>query len=242
MPKRYLGNIITNTPTAPAGPYQDSAASGVWSLAEALTYRKADQWPTQGNIAPEYGLFIGGNTNAIDYVNIVSAGNASDFGDLIASDRFLGSFASTTRAVISGGDNTNRIQYVTIATTGNATDFGDMSYTPDNTAEMGCSNSTRGLTGGGFNGGYQNNIDYVTIATTGNGADFGDLTNPRKRSQQVPSPTRAVIIGGGIAPSEGNVTSMEKVEILTTGASVDFGTLANGVQSAGYFSNGHGGL
>ena len=68
------------------------------------------------------------------------------------------------------------------------------------------------------------------------------LTNQRKRSQQVPSPTRAVIIGGGIAPSEGNVTSMEKVEISTTGASVDFGTLANGVQAAGYFSNGHGGL
>ena len=37
-------------------------------------------------------------------------------------------------------------------------------------------------------------------------------------------------------------TSMEKVEISTTGASVDFGTLTNGVQAAGYFSNGHGGL
>ena len=68
------------------------------------------------------------------------------------------------------------------------------------------------------------------------------MSNNRKRSQQVSSPTRAVIIGGGVAPSEGNVTSIEKVEILTTGNSVDFGTLANGVQAAGYFSNGHGGL
>ena len=85
-------------------------------------------------------------------------------------------------------------------------------------------------------------IEFFTVSTLGNAADFGDLTNPRKRSQQVPSPTRAVIIGGGVAPSEGNVTSIEKVEILTTGASVDFGTLANGVQAGGYFSNGHGGL
>jgi hypothetical protein len=234
MPKRYLGNIITNTPTAPAGPYQDSAASGVWSLAEALTYRKADQWPTQGNIAPEYGLFIGGNTNAIDYVNIVSAGNASDYGDLIASDRFLGSFASTTRAVISGGDNTNRIQYVTIATTGNATDFGDMSYTPDNTAEMGCSNSTRGLTGGGFNGGYQNNIDYVTIATTGNGADFGDLTQARYGVSALASPTRGVWCGG--EPS-GFTDTIDYVTISSTGNASDFGNLTSVRRSSASLSS-----
>ena len=106
------------------------------------------------------------------------------------------------------------------------------------------SNSTRGIFAGGYGGSpdSQNTIQFITIASTGNTTDFGDLTNQRKRSQQVSSPTRAVIIGGGVAPSEGNVTSMEKVEILTTGASVDFGTLANGVQAAGYFSNGHGGL
>ena len=51
MPKRYLGNIITNTPTAPAGENETDAASGVWSLAEALAYRKANLWPTQGNVA-----------------------------------------------------------------------------------------------------------------------------------------------------------------------------------------------
>jgi hypothetical protein len=47
--KRFLGNIITSTPTAPAGPYQDSAAPGVWSLQEAFTYTKAGLWPTAGN-------------------------------------------------------------------------------------------------------------------------------------------------------------------------------------------------
>jgi hypothetical protein len=50
--KRYLGNIITPTPTAPAGPYEDSAAKGVWSLQEAYTYIKAGAWPTAGNQLP----------------------------------------------------------------------------------------------------------------------------------------------------------------------------------------------
>jgi hypothetical protein len=225
MPKRYLGNIITNNPTPPTEPYENSAANGVWSLAEALAYRKADQWPTQGNVAPEYALFAGGNSNIIDYVNIVSAGNATDFGDLIASDRFLGGFGSATRGIFSGGDNTNRIQYVTIATTGNAIDFGDMSYTPDNTSEMGCSNSTRGLTGGGYNGGWQNNIDYITIATTGNGADFGNLTNGRYGVSALASPTRGVWCGGETSSGFSNI--LDYVTISSTGNATDFGDLTS---------------
>jgi hypothetical protein len=63
--KRFLGNIITSTPTAPAGPYQDGAAPGVWSLQEAFTYTKAGLWPIAGNVL-ERALFAGG----------------ADFGDL----------------------------------------------------------------------------------------------------------------------------------------------------------------
>jgi hypothetical protein len=50
--KRFLGNIITPTPTAPAGPFQDGAASGTWSLQEAFSYVKAGLWPTAGNQKP----------------------------------------------------------------------------------------------------------------------------------------------------------------------------------------------
>jgi hypothetical protein len=46
--KRYLGNIISATPVTPADQFEDSAASGVWSVTEANTYRGANQWPTQG--------------------------------------------------------------------------------------------------------------------------------------------------------------------------------------------------
>ena len=52
MPKRFLANIMTDAPTAPAGSFANSAASGVWSLAEALAYQKAGQWPIPGNFPP----------------------------------------------------------------------------------------------------------------------------------------------------------------------------------------------
>ncbi len=46
--KRYLGNIITQNPTAPAGDFANSAAKGVWSLEEQLAYQKAGLWPVPG--------------------------------------------------------------------------------------------------------------------------------------------------------------------------------------------------
>ena len=42
------------------------------------------------------------------------------------------------------------------------------------------SNATRGLWGGGENGGDSDVIDYVTIASTGNATDFGDLLAAKK--------------------------------------------------------------
>ena len=32
MPKRFLGNIMTAAPTAPEGPYENDAASGVCKI------------------------------------------------------------------------------------------------------------------------------------------------------------------------------------------------------------------
>ena len=126
--KRYLGNIITQNPTAPAGPYEDGAASGVWSLAEANAYSAAGLWPIAGK--SQRGVFAGGYTgsasNVIQYISIASTGNATDFGDLSAAKSLNSTMASSTRGVI-GLDGTNTLEYITIATTGNTTDFGDKS-------------------------------------------------------------------------------------------------------------------
>ena len=77
----------------------------------------------------------GGDTllNTIQYITINSAGNASDFGDLIEKIvlAHCGSNGVNERGYQYGGDGWNQnnesdtIQYITINSTGNASDFGD---------------------------------------------------------------------------------------------------------------------
>ena len=65
----------------------------------------------------------------MDYITIATTGNASDFGDLLATAELTAGVDSATRGVICGGYTTgavNVIEYITIAITSNATDFGDM--------------------------------------------------------------------------------------------------------------------
>jgi len=44
----YQGNIIIKNPTAPAGPFENGAAPGVWKLSEVLPFVRQGIWPTQG--------------------------------------------------------------------------------------------------------------------------------------------------------------------------------------------------
>ena len=66
------------------------------------------------------------------YITIASEGNASDFGDTIATFQYPAGTANATRGLIVGGNDPsvsyNRIEYVTIATLGDAADFGDMGF------------------------------------------------------------------------------------------------------------------
>jgi hypothetical protein len=52
MSEKYPGGIIRSTPVTPAGPYQDSAASGIWTLDQATNFIKQGNWPTAGNVNP----------------------------------------------------------------------------------------------------------------------------------------------------------------------------------------------
>ena len=130
----------------------------------------------------------------------------------------------------------NVIQYITIASTGNATDFGDKTV---NVAYSGAfSNSTRGISGGGWNP-RTNIIDYITIASTGNATDFGDLLAANSTLAGVAHSTRGVF-GGGNTGSATNV--MQYIEIASTGNATDFGDLTTSRNNLSACSNGHGGL
>lgn len=224
MTKRYQGNIITSNPVDPAGPYENSAAPGVWSLAEAFAYTKAGLWPTAGNSA-EFGLFSGGQTSGgtvdtIQKIIIPTTGNATDFGNLTVTARYLYSMASDTRAVFAKGQSDDTISYVTVATEGDATDFGDM--TTQTYLGGGSSNQTRGLMNGGLGYNQGERIQYLTIASTGNTTTFGDLSpggTDRYGTASSASPTRSVNFGRW----QSNV--IDYVTIATTGNATDFGNL-----------------
>ena len=50
MSDRYPGGLITKTPVVPAGPYQDGAAPGIWTLEQQAYYAAQGLWPLAGNV------------------------------------------------------------------------------------------------------------------------------------------------------------------------------------------------
>ena len=207
-----------------------------------------------GTSSETRGLTAGGNeaspaspypsVNVIDYTTIASAGNATDFGDLLAAKSGPGALSSTTRAVFGGGYGdgapagaTNDITYATIATTGNTADFGDL--TVNKRYLSGVSSNTRGVFGSGGIPSVGNTIDYITIASTGNATDFGDATVANEHRAAISNSIRGVWAGTG-TPAIGN--TMDFVTIATTGNAAEFGdTMTNMGYSAGC-SDSHGGL
>ena len=201
------------------------------------------------------GLWGGGTTPAgrvdtIEYVTISATGSAQDFGDLTVARRQVSACSSPTRGVFFGGQNPsfptapgtifNTIDYVTISSLGDAFDFGDMTQTSGQRSAL--SNATRGVTGGGGQGGFINIIEYITISTLGNAANFGDLTAARGTLSALSSPTRGVF-GGGYDGGPTFFNTIDYITIQTQGDAVDFGDLlGNNKYRHGSCSNGHGGL
>jgi hypothetical protein len=200
------------------------------------------------------GIFGGGivlasplyqSSNVIDYVTIASIGNAVDYGDLSNLGAEISSFSSSVRGVFMGGQvglapgwiQNNIIEYITISTTGNSQDFGDLLV--NRGGASGCSNSTRGIVGGGGTPTLTNSIEFITIATTGNSQDFGDLTVARPYLAACSSSTRGIFGGGNVPPA---TNLIEYVTINSTGNAQDFGDLTVNKYVIHACSNAHGGL
>ncbi|MDF1853679.1 MAG: hypothetical protein P1U85_22790, partial [Verrucomicrobiales bacterium] len=48
--KDWPGGVVTDIPVEPSGNFEDSAASGVWTLDQVANYVKQDLWPIPGNV------------------------------------------------------------------------------------------------------------------------------------------------------------------------------------------------
>jgi len=218
-------NTGTSSPIVISSLTNDTAATvKVWAInaygTSAPSAASASFTPAQLQRA----VFGGGSNNVMDFLNIASAGNATDFGNLSASDRFGGGTSSLTRGVFAHGNNSNVIEYITIATAGDATDFGDSAVTFANGIGS-CSSPTRGVFGGGYQGAYTNTLNYITIANTGNATDFGDLHEARYGLGGYGSDTRGVFTGGATASATDRSDKVDYITIASTGNAADFGNL-----------------
>ena len=229
--------------TPPAGSIRFNTDSSKMEIYNGEKWWEIDSTSPEEQTGGTRGIFMGGYTsgpatvyNQIDYVNVDSTGNATDFGDLTQQvTALLGTASSRTRGLRFGGfiaapnTNTNVIDYITISSTGNAQDFGDV-VDDDRYANAG-SDSTRAVQFGEYGGNsHENTIQYVTISTTGDAKDFGDLYVGTSLSLNTcTSPTR-IVLGGRQGPDN----TIQYITTQTQGNSSDFGDLVtNSNQNCG---------
>ena len=204
------------------------------------------------------GLFGGGRTpsdvTTIDYVEIMTLGNALDFGDLIHSvNKTPGSLSSPTRGLFAGGHLSNaQIDAVTIASKGNATDFGKDMFTGGYT-HGGGSTGVRGMWAGGYAiptaspypiSKHTRSIRGVTIASDGNAVEFGEFRRSTGLTYLggLSDKTRACWGGGYVLAPTADVNTIEYFQMNSSGNAMDFGDLTQSRSLLGSLSDCHGGL
>ena len=262
--KQYTAGASSSTRGLIAGGYSPGASpSSVVDTIEYITIASAGGSIDFGNLSDARGeldgcgsstrgLFMGGednpfaNMNIIDYVEFATLGDALDFGDITVARRDTTCLSSQTRGFCAGGvadSPVNRvatIDVVTIAAKGNGIDFGDLSQTK-NMGNSGCSNSVRGLFGGGQVPYTTNMIDYITMASNGNAIVFGELTTVKNNQAAVSTQIRGVFGSGFDSPST-ITNTIDYVTIASTGDAVDFGDMSIARAQNSAVSDSHGGL
>ena len=187
------------------------------------------------------GILAGGyvaptNTDKTSYINISSAGDSQDFGDLAKALRYQAGCSSSTRGITFAGYATpgntyeSAIYKTTIASTGSHASFGDVLIGGTAAGPLGhgsFSNQTRAFMFSGTapnNGGQLPTMKYVTIASEGNTVDFGDMTYNYRYGSATGSKTRAMPMGGYGSSSAQNTINV--ITMSTTGDAQDFGDLS----------------
>jgi len=237
MSRKWPGSLITKTKVTPAGPLEGGAASGVWTLAEALQWTGKELWPIAGNTFTPVIFIAGtikiagvsGRAYTISQVNPSTTGNAADWADIttglsLASNTPVGC-SSSTRAVWGVTDVSpyDAIEYIDYSSGGTAAAFGDLLNNFNYTGVGALSSSTRGCWAGGDEASSQDVICYITLASTGNALDFGDPTVARYYMIGMASATRGLFCGGEGGGSK--LTTVDYITIASTGNAIDFGDL-----------------
>ena len=184
------------------------------------------------------------HTNTISYVEIMTLGDALDFGDLQIKTYSAAGGSNGTRGMYAGGlTYSSVINSFTIASAGtNASNFGDL--TERRYGPSGSSNRTRMVVAGGQNEAVgTSSIEYITMASEGNGIDFGNMSVAKVRFSSVADQTRCVFATGDEHPGPAATNIIEFILIASGGSTEDFGDMMTETQYAmGSCSDSHGGL
>ena len=185
------------------------------------------------------GIFAGQNqptSDTIDFIEISTLGDSTDFGDLSRSKQATSAAASSTRGVVFGGYSSptyyTDIDYITFSSGGGGNEFGDLIHERGWSAAV--SDGNRGVVAGTWPG--PTAIEFVNIATTGDSNIFGDLsvravgnTSPTGNQEITggcESHTRGIFGGGAHGtPSTTAVNLIQYITIQTLGNSIKFGEL-----------------
>ena len=192
----------------------------------------------------------------IEFNEIATAGNASEFGDMVEGRSANPTCSSPTRGVTAGDQGVSpytgqfaeskTIEYITFATRGNGTLFGELTSGIMARSGGGLSSNTRGIFAGHNPGSPSpanktNVMEYITIATLGNSLDFGDLTSARTSTLGTSNNTRGIFAGGYASPAE--INDIQYLTIASLGNAKEFGDLSG---AKGYlpvaYSDSHGGI
>ena len=212
--------------------------TGLWggissNLIGGITYEA-------GTFTGDRAIVFGGGETApgagtnIDYYDITSTGNSSNFGTLTQGRLNPKALSNGTRGVCAGGKRypspgaaSNVMDYITTSSTGNSTDFGNLSPASNQPAGGAC-NGERGIFAGGNDTAWPptvyDNIQYITVASTGNTTDFGDLSQGRYSAAAVGDGIYGVF-GGGNNSGTSFTNRIDSVNIFTTSNATDFGNL-----------------
>jgi len=189
--------------------------------------------PTEHRGGRGRGVVAGGRdasnpaVDTMDLIEIATAGNATDFGNLSDGGRdYPAGCGSATRGIFFGGSEPgfrNIIDFVIMSSSGGANDFGDMLVAP--LAGSSLSNATRGIHAGGLlapTPSYTKSslIEFITIASAGNASNFGDLSEVNSGAATCASPTRGIFNQGGVPTYK---KTIEYITIATGGNATRFG-------------------
>lgn len=220
---------------ASSSPPSNPENGSIWwdTSQEVISIFVAGEWKTTVGIAPtvwygDRGIYhvgetSGSSSDTINYSDITSTSNASDFGNLSTNTAQATAAGSNARTIFKlglGSGTTTTMEYITPSSLGNATDFGDTSN--NGRMNSAVSDGTYMLIHGGNFTNDTTQIEYVTVATTSNTSDFGNTTVAVENTVSTGDATRAIH-----KLAHGGTTSVcaivEYTTISSPGNATDFG-------------------